>query len=223
MAAMPYLGSRGRPAASNYEVVEPLAGGAAALVQWRLETGRTHQIRQVPCALCSASSEFTHPLLLLTFAAQCHEGVGPLLHVCVSSPHACGGLIAVRCCAAWAPWAHRALAGCTPSTWATLWWATRRTAGAGARRRRAWREAGPACERGGWPPPWDARPSRPWPAKSQGALMILSVVLWVACVAPHAQGADVQGAGGGVGAAGAARPQLGVRPPRERGEAVVRV
>ena len=36
---------RGRHAASNYEVMEDLAGGAAVLVQWRLETGRTHQIR----------------------------------------------------------------------------------------------------------------------------------------------------------------------------------
>lgn len=30
---------------SNYSVLEPLAGGAAALVQWKLNTGRTHQIR----------------------------------------------------------------------------------------------------------------------------------------------------------------------------------
>ena len=39
------LPRRGRHAASNYEVLETLAGGAAALVRWRLETGRTHQIR----------------------------------------------------------------------------------------------------------------------------------------------------------------------------------
>jgi 23S rRNA pseudouridine1911/1915/1917 synthase len=44
-AAYPYGGPRGRPAASNYSVLEVLAGGAAALVQWKLETGRTHQIR----------------------------------------------------------------------------------------------------------------------------------------------------------------------------------
>ena len=36
---------RGRLAASRYRVLEALAGGAAALVEWRLETGRTHQIR----------------------------------------------------------------------------------------------------------------------------------------------------------------------------------
>ncbi len=36
---------RGRHAASKYEVLETMAGGAAALVRWRLETGRTHQIR----------------------------------------------------------------------------------------------------------------------------------------------------------------------------------
>lgn len=36
---------RGRHAVSNYSVVEPLAGGTAALVQWKLNTGRTHQIR----------------------------------------------------------------------------------------------------------------------------------------------------------------------------------
>ena len=30
---------------SNYTVMEHLAGGSAALVQWKLNTGRTHQIR----------------------------------------------------------------------------------------------------------------------------------------------------------------------------------
>jgi len=35
----------GRFAASNYEVIATLAGGNASLVEWRLETGRTHQIR----------------------------------------------------------------------------------------------------------------------------------------------------------------------------------
>ncbi|XP_074567469.1 RNA pseudouridine synthase 2, chloroplastic [Curcuma longa] len=34
-----------RYAASRYKVVEDFAGGGAAMVQWRLETGRTHQIR----------------------------------------------------------------------------------------------------------------------------------------------------------------------------------
>ncbi|CAI5464344.1 unnamed protein product [Closterium sp. Yama58-4] len=46
MAVLPLTGShRSRRAASRYRVVESLAGGAAALVEWRLETGRTHQIR----------------------------------------------------------------------------------------------------------------------------------------------------------------------------------
>ncbi|KAF5805899.1 putative 23S rRNA pseudouridine(1911/1915/1917) synthase [Helianthus annuus] len=36
---------KSRPAASRYRVVEVLAGGGCALVEWRLETGRTHQIR----------------------------------------------------------------------------------------------------------------------------------------------------------------------------------
>ena len=36
---------RGRPAASRWAVLGRLAGGAASLVEWRLETGRTHQIR----------------------------------------------------------------------------------------------------------------------------------------------------------------------------------
>ncbi|KAJ9528427.1 hypothetical protein QJQ45_020287 [Haematococcus lacustris] len=45
MAAFPYGSTQGRLAASNYLVLQSLAGGAAALVQWRLETGRTHQIR----------------------------------------------------------------------------------------------------------------------------------------------------------------------------------
>ena len=44
MAAFAYASARGRTAASNYRLLEPLAGGAAALVQWRLETGRTHQV-----------------------------------------------------------------------------------------------------------------------------------------------------------------------------------
>ena len=44
MAAFAYASARGRTAASNYKVLEPLAGGGAALVQWRLETGRTHQV-----------------------------------------------------------------------------------------------------------------------------------------------------------------------------------
>lgn len=30
---------------SGYKVVQPLAGGTAALVEWQLQTGRTHQIR----------------------------------------------------------------------------------------------------------------------------------------------------------------------------------
>ncbi|KAL8253439.1 hypothetical protein R6Q59_037132 [Mikania micrantha] len=36
---------KSRHAASRYKVVEILAGGGSALVEWRLETGRTHQIR----------------------------------------------------------------------------------------------------------------------------------------------------------------------------------
>ncbi|KAJ9546004.1 hypothetical protein OSB04_025711 [Centaurea solstitialis] len=44
-----YTGSnkcgKSRHAASRYRVVEILAGGGSALVEWRLETGRTHQIR----------------------------------------------------------------------------------------------------------------------------------------------------------------------------------
>lgn len=45
MAAAGYGSARGRPAASNYRVVARIGGGAAAVVEWRLETGRTHQIR----------------------------------------------------------------------------------------------------------------------------------------------------------------------------------
>ncbi|XP_057796943.1 RNA pseudouridine synthase 2, chloroplastic isoform X4 [Salvia miltiorrhiza] len=36
---------RARHAVSRYKVIEILAGGGCALVEWRLETGRTHQIR----------------------------------------------------------------------------------------------------------------------------------------------------------------------------------
>lgn len=45
MTWFPAGGHKGKHAASNYKVVEILAGGGAALVQWKLETGRTHQIR----------------------------------------------------------------------------------------------------------------------------------------------------------------------------------
>lgn len=45
MATFAYASARGRTAASKYTVLQPLAEGGAALVQWRLETGRTHQIR----------------------------------------------------------------------------------------------------------------------------------------------------------------------------------
>ncbi|XP_038704289.1 RNA pseudouridine synthase 2, chloroplastic isoform X2 [Tripterygium wilfordii] len=47
MAAMPGTSGRGhaRHAASRFKVIEILAGGGSALVEWRLETGRTHQIR----------------------------------------------------------------------------------------------------------------------------------------------------------------------------------
>jgi hypothetical protein len=44
MAAFAYASARGRTAASNYSLLEVLGGGGAALVQWRLETGRTHQV-----------------------------------------------------------------------------------------------------------------------------------------------------------------------------------
>ena len=30
---------------STWQLLEPLAGGTASLLQWRLQTGRTHQIR----------------------------------------------------------------------------------------------------------------------------------------------------------------------------------
>ncbi|KAF5179596.1 Pseudouridine synthase, partial [Thalictrum thalictroides] len=47
MAAMPgpNISRHVRHAASRYKVIEVLAGGGCALVEWRLETGRTHQIR----------------------------------------------------------------------------------------------------------------------------------------------------------------------------------
>ncbi|GLI59833.1 hypothetical protein VaNZ11_001820 [Volvox africanus] len=45
MAAAPYGSGRGRTAGSGYSVAAPLAGGGAALVRWKLDTGRTHQIR----------------------------------------------------------------------------------------------------------------------------------------------------------------------------------
>lgn len=47
MAAVsgPNSSRNARNAASRYKVVEVFAAGGSALVQWRLETGRTHQIR----------------------------------------------------------------------------------------------------------------------------------------------------------------------------------
>ncbi|KAJ7957915.1 RNA pseudouridine synthase [Quillaja saponaria] len=41
----PLNSRKARHAASRYRVIEILAGGGSALVEWRLETGRTHQIR----------------------------------------------------------------------------------------------------------------------------------------------------------------------------------
>ncbi|KAF5837609.1 pseudouridine synthase [Dunaliella salina] len=45
MAAYPYGGGRGRVAASNYWVLSEAGAGGAAVVEWKLDTGRTHQIR----------------------------------------------------------------------------------------------------------------------------------------------------------------------------------
>ncbi|KAL5706389.1 23S rRNA pseudouridine(1911/1915/1917) synthase [Ranunculus cassubicifolius] len=47
MAAIPNpsISRHVRHAASRYKVIEMIGGGGCALVQWRLETGRTHQIR----------------------------------------------------------------------------------------------------------------------------------------------------------------------------------
>lgn len=47
MAAIPVSGgsSKSRTAASRFRVLEVLANGGSTLVEWRLETGRTHQIR----------------------------------------------------------------------------------------------------------------------------------------------------------------------------------
>eukprot|EP00967_Tisochrysis_lutea_P099351 scaffold147526_cov22-Tisochrysis_lutea.AAC.2 len=44
MAAYPYGGGRGRVAASNYWVLSEAGAGGAAVVEWKLDTGRTHQI-----------------------------------------------------------------------------------------------------------------------------------------------------------------------------------
>ena len=38
-------GGRGKPALTRYRVLQPLAGGAASLIECQLATGRTHQIR----------------------------------------------------------------------------------------------------------------------------------------------------------------------------------
>ncbi|CAK0787372.1 hypothetical protein CVIRNUC_010592 [Coccomyxa viridis] len=45
MGTFPYRSSRGRHAVSTWQLLDPLAGGTASLLQWRLQTGRTHQIR----------------------------------------------------------------------------------------------------------------------------------------------------------------------------------
>ncbi|XP_027355684.1 RNA pseudouridine synthase 2, chloroplastic [Abrus precatorius] len=43
--AGPVNSRKARHAASRYKVIEILAGGSCSLVEWKLETGRTHQIR----------------------------------------------------------------------------------------------------------------------------------------------------------------------------------
>ncbi|KAI8466220.1 MAG: RNA pseudouridine synthase [Monoraphidium minutum] len=61
MAAIGYGAARGRPAASNYRLLRRVGGGAAALVEWKLETGRTHQIRRALVAV--HAKHLGHPLL----------------------------------------------------------------------------------------------------------------------------------------------------------------
>ena len=56
MAAFAYGCTRGKMARSNYSVLETLASGKAALVSWKLDTGRTHQIRV-------HAKHIKHPLL----------------------------------------------------------------------------------------------------------------------------------------------------------------
>lgn len=56
MAAFEYACTRGKVAASNYEVLEILGASQCALVSWKLETGRTHQIRV-------HAKHIRHPLL----------------------------------------------------------------------------------------------------------------------------------------------------------------
>ena len=56
MASFEYACTRGKPAASNYEVLETLGMSQCALVSWKLETGRTHQIRV-------HAKHMRHPLL----------------------------------------------------------------------------------------------------------------------------------------------------------------
>lgn len=56
MAAFAFECTRGKAAASNYKVEKIIASGTAALVSWKLETGRTHQIRV-------HAKHIQHPLL----------------------------------------------------------------------------------------------------------------------------------------------------------------
>ncbi len=56
MSSFEYACTRGKPAASNYEVLETLGLSQCALVSWKLETGRTHQIRV-------HAKHMKHPLL----------------------------------------------------------------------------------------------------------------------------------------------------------------
>jgi hypothetical protein len=74
MMAVPYGSGRGRTAASNYQTLQALAGGGAALVQWKLESGRTHQIRWVDAALhhgrcCGLAVHYT--IMLQAFPSLC--------------------------------------------------------------------------------------------------------------------------------------------------------
>lgn len=56
MAAFEYECTRGKVAASNYTVLKVLGASNCALVSWKLETGRTHQIRV-------HAKHIRHPLL----------------------------------------------------------------------------------------------------------------------------------------------------------------
>lgn len=80
MAVVPEgAGAGARSASSRFRLVAPLARGGASLVEWKLDTGRTHQVRalgargpprRLTTAMCASSTILHHHLVQIRVHAR---------------------------------------------------------------------------------------------------------------------------------------------------------